>query len=98
MSNDEIPPKLFISYSWTTPDHDAWVLRLATELRDSGIDVILDKWGLKEGQGSHAFMEQMVADPEIKKTLLVCDKEYVTKANNRSGGAGAKILEMGCVR
>ena len=90
MSNDEIPPKLFISYSWTSPDHEAWVLRLATELRDSGIDVILDKWDLKEGQDSHAFMEQMVADPEIKKVLLVCDKEYVTKANNRSGGVGTE--------
>ena len=90
MSNDQIPPKLFISYSWTTPDHEAWVLRLATELRDSGIDVILDKWDLKEGQDSHAFMEQMVADPEIKKVLLICDKEYVTKANNRSGGVGTE--------
>ncbi len=90
MSNDEIPPKLFISYSWTSPDHEAWVLRLATELRDSGIDVILDKWNLKKGQDSHAFMEQMVANPEINKVLLVCDKEYVTKANNRSGGVGAE--------
>ena len=90
MSNDEIPPKLFISYSWTSPDHEAWVIRLATELRDSGIDVILDKWDLKEGQDSYVFMEQMVADPEIKKVLLVCDKEYVTKANNRSGGVGTE--------
>ena len=90
MSNDEIPPKLFISYSWTSLDHEAWVIRLATELRDSGIDVILDKWDLKEGQDSYVFMEQMVADLEIKKVLLVCDKEYVTKANNRSGGVGTE--------
>ena len=38
------PPKLFVSYSWTSPDHEAWVLQLATELRESGVDVILDKW------------------------------------------------------
>ena len=98
MSNNEIPPRLFISYSWTPPDHEARVLRPTTELRDSGIDVILDKWDLKERQDSHAVMEQMVADSEIKKVLLVCDKEYVTKANNRSGRVGAKILEMGCVQ
>ena len=85
MSNNDIPPKLFISYSWTTPDHEAWVLQFATELRNSGIDVTLDKWNLKEGQDSHAFMEQVVSDPGIKKVLLVCDKEYVTKANERSG-------------
>ncbi|MGB7600291.1 MAG: SEFIR domain-containing protein [Candidatus Sulfotelmatobacter sp.] len=52
-------PKLFMSYSWTTPDHESWVLRLATELRESGIEVILDKWDLREGHDAHAFMEKM---------------------------------------
>ena len=88
--NDTIPPKLFISYSWTTPDHEAWVIRFATELRESGVDVILDKWDLKEGHDGHAFMEKMVSDPEIKKVALICDKEYVAKANNRSGGVGTE--------
>ena len=90
MSNHEIPPKLFISYSWTTPSHVAWVIQLATRLRESGIDVILDKWDLKEGQDSHAFMERMVTDPEIKKVLIICDKEYVAKADDRSGGVGTE--------
>ena len=90
MSNDAIAPKLFISYSWTTPDHEAWVIRVAEELCENGIDVILDKWNLKEGQDSYAFMEQMVADPEIKKVLMICDKEYVAKANDRSGGVGTE--------
>ena len=49
-------PKLFISYSWSSPDHEQWVVKLATELRESGIDVILDKWDLKEGHDAHAFM------------------------------------------
>jgi len=35
-------PKLFVSYSWTNPDHEAWVLKLATDLRQSGVDVVLD--------------------------------------------------------
>jgi len=39
-------PKLFVSYSWTDPEREAWVLRLCTELRDAGVDVILDKWDL----------------------------------------------------
>ena len=56
-------PKLFISYSWTSPDHEQWVLNLATELRESGIDVILDKWDLKEGHDANAFMERMVTGP-----------------------------------
>ncbi len=90
MSSETISPKLFISYSWTTPDHEAWVIQFATKLSESGIDVILDKWDLKEGHDSYAFMEKMVADPEINKVLLICDKGYVDKADDRSGGVGTE--------
>lgn len=83
-------PKLFISYSWTSQDHEAWVVQLATDLRESGIDVILDKWDLKEGHDAHVFMERMVSDPEIKKVALICDKVYVDKADGRSGGVGTE--------
>lgn len=83
-------PKLFVSYSWTSPDHVAWVLKLATELQESGIDVVLDKWDLKEGYDAHAFMEKMVTDPEINKVILVCDKAYVDKTDGRTGGVGTE--------
>lgn len=83
-------PKVFVSYSWTNPDHEAWVLQLSTELRESGVDVILDKWDLKEGHDAHAFMEKMVTDPDIKKVILVCDRAYADKANGRSGGVGTE--------
>ena len=86
----ETPPKLFISYSWTTPDHEAWVVELATRLRESGVHAILDKWDLREGQDGHAFMEQMVTDSDIGKVLLVCDKRYAQKANDRTGGVGTE--------
>lgn len=83
-------PKLFISYSWTSPEHEEWVLRLGTELREKGIDVILDKWDLKEGHDANAFMEKMVTDPEIKKVIMVCDKAYAEKADKRKGGVGTE--------
>ncbi len=83
-------PKLFISYSWTNSDHEAWVLRLATDLRESGVDVVLDKWDLREGHDAHAFMEKMVTDPEIRKVILICDKVYAEKADDRAGGVGAE--------
>jgi len=60
-------PKVFVSYSWTSPDHEDWVLNLSTELRESGVDVILDKWDLKEGHDSNAFMERMVTDDTVDK-------------------------------
>jgi len=83
-------PKLFISYSWSNPDHQQWVINLATQLRESGVDVIFDKWDLREGHDSLAFMEKMVTDPEIKKVALICDRIYADKADGRSGGVGTE--------
>ena len=88
--NENQPPKLFISYSWTTLEHENWVLKLATDLVDSGVDVILDKWHLREGQEAYAFMEQMVSDPTVSKVAMICDKAYVKKANDRKGGVGSE--------
>ena len=84
------PPRLFVSYSWSTPKHEQWVLDLSTELVNSGVDVILDKWELREGHDSIAFMEKMVADPTISKVILVCDRVYADKANDRAGGVGTE--------
>lgn len=83
-------PKLFISYSWSDPEHEQWVINLATELRESGVDVILDKWDLKEGHESVSFMEKMVTDPEIKKVAIICDETYAAKADGRVGGVGTE--------
>lgn len=85
---DETPPKMFISYRWSTPDHSDWVISLATALRSDGIDVKLDRWDLKPGHDALAFMESMVTDKTIKKVLMVCDREYVERADNRQGGVG----------
>ncbi|MGH1416649.1 MAG: SEFIR domain-containing protein [Pelagimonas sp.] len=82
--------KVFISYSWTSPDHEDWVLRLATDLRESGVDAILDKWDLKEGHEANAFMEKMVSDPDISKVVIVSDRVYSEKSNKRTGGAGTE--------
>lgn len=83
-------PKLFISYSWSNHDHEQLVLQIATELTESGVDVILDKWDLKEGHDSYAFMEKMVTDPEIKKVAIISDRIYAEKADGRSGGVGTE--------
>ena len=83
-------PKLFISYSWSDSTHEQWVIDLATELRESGVDVILDKWDLKEGYDSVAFMEKMVTDPAIKKVAIITDETYAAKADGRAGGVGTE--------
>lgn len=83
-------PKVFISYSWSSPEHKAWVLQLATDLVHSGVEAILDVWDLREGQESAAFMEQMVTDPLVSKVLIISDRMYAEKSDSRSGGAGTE--------
>jgi len=84
-------PKIFISYSWAVGDR---VLELAERLvsTGNGVDVVLDKWDLKEGQDKYTFMEQAVNNPEITRVLIICDKTYAEKADNRTGGAGDETV------
>ncbi|MBO0333366.1 TIR domain-containing protein [Sneathiella sp. CAU 1612] len=83
-------PKLFISYSWSNVEHEKRVLGLAAGLVESGVDVILDKWDLKEGHDAVAFMEKMVTDKSIKKVAIITDKTYAAKADGRAGGVGTE--------
>jgi len=83
-------PKLFISYSWSNPDHQQWVMDLATRLVESGVDAVLDKWDLKEGHDTISFMERMVTSDEIKKVIMICDETYARKADGRDGGVGTE--------
>ena len=83
-------PKVFISYSWTNKEYMNRVLNLAIRLRAAGVDVILDQWDLRPGYDMYAFMEQSIHDAD--KVLILCDKGYAEKADNRSGGVGAETM------
>lgn len=81
-------PKVFISYSWHPKENQMRVLELANRLSSDGVHVVLDVWDLKDGQDKNKYMEQMVNDPSVSKVLLVCNNDYVEKANQRKGGVG----------
>jgi len=81
-------PRVFISYSWSNSQHEEKVISLAERLMSQGVDVVLDKWDLKEGQDKYHFMEQAVTNTEIDRVLLICDKMYSEKADKRDGGVG----------
>lgn len=83
-------PKAFVSYSWTSPQHEDFVIGLAERLVSDGVEVILDKWDLKEGHDKYVFMEQMVTDPDVAKVIIVSDKNYAEKADARKGGVGTE--------
>ncbi|MCR8635758.1 toll/interleukin-1 receptor domain-containing protein [Paenibacillus radicis (ex Xue et al. 2023)] len=85
-----IPPKVFISYAWSSIEQDDWVVRLATRLMENGVEIVFDKWDLKPGQDKFVFMEQMVTSSEIDKVLVICDHAYKAKADGRKGGVGTE--------
>lgn len=81
-------PQVFISYSWTSKEYQESIVALASRLRHDGVDVKLDVWDLKEGQDKYVFMEQCVTNPYIDKVLILSDRVYTEKADQRKGGVG----------
>jgi hypothetical protein len=80
------PPKSFISYSWDSPEHKAWIKALATQLRGDGIDVTLDQWETVPGDRLTEFMERAIR--ENSYVLIVCTPNYKAKTDGRKGGVG----------
>ena len=83
-------PKIFISYGWNDLAHQKKVITWAERLISDGVDVVLDRYDLKEGHDKYAFMERMVTDPSITHALMICDKIYSEKADSRSAGVGTE--------
>ena len=46
------------------------VVSFATELKNDGVDVVLDKWQLKEGYDTYAFMEKSATDSSITNVTI----------------------------
>ncbi|MBI5845078.1 MAG: TIR domain-containing protein [Deltaproteobacteria bacterium] len=83
-------PRVFISYSWSSPQHEDFIIKLSENLMSDGVNVVLDKWELREGHDKYAFMEQMVTDPLISKVIIISDQKYAEKADAREGGVGTE--------
>lgn len=79
-------PRAFISYSWDGDEHKQWVRDLATKLREDGVDVMLDQWGVAPGDELPEFMEHSLRENDF--VLVVCTPEYKRKSDGRIGGVG----------
>lgn len=82
--------KIFISYSWGNSEHQEWIVNLATRLMNDTVDVVLDRWSLKDGHDIFSFMEEMVKSEEIFRVLIISNKKYTEKADIREGGVGTE--------
>lgn len=85
-------PTAFISYSHDDVQHEAWVLKLATDLRSHGVNAILDQWDLRLGSDLRFFMENGLSTSNL--VLCICSEEYVKKVNSGLGGAGYEGMIM----
>jgi len=84
------PPKVFISYSWDTPEHSQWVAWLGSHLRSQGIDVVLDQWYLHGGMDVANFMASSLRDAD--RVLVICTENYAHRANTLVGGVGFESM------
>lgn len=82
--------KVFISYSWGNKEHQDWIVNLGTRLMNDTVDVVLDRWSLKDGHDIHSFMEEMVKSEDIFRVLIICNRKYKEKADVREGGVGTE--------
>lgn len=83
-------PRVFISYTGTDAVNKQWVKELACSLRENGVDARIDMFHLRPGQDLPQWMtnEVLMAD----KVLIICDKYYAEKADNRKGGVGWETM------
>lgn len=86
----ERAPRVFISYSHTSTEHEDWVEALGKFLRENGVDARLDAWHLRRGMDLPQFMtnELTLAD----RVVLVSDEKYAEKADGRVGGVGWETM------
>jgi TIR domain len=82
--------RAFISYSHDSPEHKSWVLKLGSDLRAIGVDVVLDQWDLAPGQDVSLFMQKGIS--EADRVVLVCSSAYVSKSEEGVGGVGYERL------
>ena len=90
IASPEKPPRVFVSYSRTSPEHERWVEQFAAFLRDNGVDARLDIWHLRRGMDLAQWMTNELCLAE--RVVLISDSKYAEKADGRIGGVGWETM------
>ena len=85
-SDPDTRPRCFISYAWGVDEHERWVIQLATDLRNIGIEVVLDRWVNAEPGASIARFISRISACEF--IAVVGTPEYKLKYENKLSPAG----------
>jgi GTPase SAR1 family protein len=83
----ETPPTCFVSYAWGQPQSELWVERsLSTDLRNAGIEVLLDRWeNASIGSNIARFVEHIT---RCKNIIVVGTPGYLEKYTNPNTDRG----------
>lgn len=86
----QVPPRVLISYTASSPDNKQWVDDLFRYLRAHGVNARLDTYFLRPGMDVVQWMcnELDLAD----RVILVCDQQYAARADRRHGGVGWETM------
>lgn len=82
-------PRVFVSYSWDDVEHQDWVWKLASNLRDNGIDATFDRFLT---QCNTVHLQTMMVD-NIRNAdfiLIVMTPNYSQRADQQQGGVGTE--------
>lgn len=90
MQKASTPPRVFISYTHDSEEHKNWIRRLAEDLADTGVDVLLDQWDLSPGHDLIEFMHKGITSAE--RVLMVCSGRFLEKVNRSEGGVAYEKL------
>ncbi len=83
-------PKVFISYSWDSPEHMDSVLALADRLRSDGIDCSLDQYEVSPPESWSLWMERQIQEADF--VLMICTETYKRRVEGEeSPGKGQGV-------
>lgn len=85
------PPRIFISYSHDSPEHQDRVLALADRLRANGIDAEIDQYEQSPAEGWPDWCEAEIDKADF--VLVVCTPTYCEQMQRKQApGAGRGVL------
>lgn len=79
--------RVFVSYSWDSDEHKAWVRKFADELEEfKELHVVWDGYDLDSLSDKNHFMESGISSSDY--VIVIATREYKRKADERIGGVG----------
>jgi hypothetical protein len=81
------PLRTFISYKWENKQVTDWVEKFARDLRQNGIDALLDKWEVAYGESFVDYMITKIPAADVFLFVITPGSVAAVEAQGKTGGA-----------